>query len=409
MELQTHSGPGTDLLCSRYRCETCWKTFQNTVEALQHQRDRGLLHHFVEALHPAPGDHVFTAQYKSGIEDEHEDGEGKEIGSVGTASCVDSAKQLAVDLISLPEHHGIFIGSGGTCQPGHTRGEVVHFRGCGRGVLLSSGCQVDRIELRDFCRDQRLFLQPHDTRLPADEIVHRAVWSLGKRGYHCQGFNCEHFATWCCTGTAASAQAWYSSAVVDPVFPFGWAAVVAKDTACHRWDLWGSGAEWCSCGRSVSSSERADYRCSAGHVSCRYCVKARSDASLVEAARVQGNETARASMGASQGDPGVEPALRLARPLSCLWSACWEPLEAGNEGADPPGAAPTPQALCLPAASGRCAPLHPARVRHRVTLPQHLPRRQRAKPLEGSKHLPVDVATASNEQVIRADKAAGTR
>jgi hypothetical protein len=36
--------------------------------------------------------------------------------------------------------------------------------------------------------------------------VERAVSRVGERGYSLTGWNCEHFATWCATGIAASQQ-----------------------------------------------------------------------------------------------------------------------------------------------------------------------------------------------------------
>lgn len=39
-----------------------------------------------------------------------------------------------------------------------------------------------------------------------DQAVERALSRVGERGYSLGGWNCEHFATWCATGVAASQQ-----------------------------------------------------------------------------------------------------------------------------------------------------------------------------------------------------------
>jgi len=242
-----------------YYCHECDTGFDDLQEALRHSRHRGVLHKFVVAHRPAIGDHVYTAQYKDLMEEAE-----RPIG--------EHMERLMVDLISLPEHHGVFAGYR---QEGYEDPEVIHFEGCVKGVFSAGDSQISKTSVADFTRGQTLFVQPYDDRLSGEEALHRAFWALSKQGYHCQTFNCEHFAAWCCTGVASSKQAWYSSVFVDPVFPFGWAAVMAKDsTHCAvSWMASGSRSV-CFCGKdsTYEGDQGTDGRgCDAGHFICPKC------------------------------------------------------------------------------------------------------------------------------------------
>lgn len=303
----------------RYACEMCGQRFCTTQEVSLHHAEAGLMHRFVEVLRPAPGDHIYTAQYKSpagGSDLEDDD------------AFTDDMKKFVVGLVSLPEHHGVYIGG----SPGGD-GEVVHFDGCDRGIFLAGDCQVGVTSLDDFSRGSRTFLKLHEAVLPPTEVVDRARWALGKRGYHCQAFNCEHFAAWCCTGAAASSQAWYSSIYVDPVFPFGWAAAVVKDASHCASDLLAANARRCPCdpGSKGLAARSEAARCNAGHYICTDCLAAHRATSAAAAGSCDssmesdsaGPLKARAAAAADAG--GTRPSAA-ARPLCCLRPACWEPL-----------------------------------------------------------------------------------
>merc|ERR1711860_367465 len=147
---------------------------------------------------------------------------------------------------------------------------------------MSGDCQVALASLITFRQGQRLFLQPYPSiaRFSQEETVYRALWAVGKRGYNCQTFNCEHFAAWCCTGVAVSMQSWYSSLWVDPIFPLGWAFVVAKDAGHCALDTF-SAEGWssaCLCeigaGKSASSMGCSAGSCRKGHEVCCHCLLA---------------------------------------------------------------------------------------------------------------------------------------
>ena len=54
--------------------------------------------------------------------------------------------------------------------------------------------------------DWYVIKHPDDTCLPADDVVARARSKLGEGGYDPFENNCEHFVTWCKTGTPSSEQ-----------------------------------------------------------------------------------------------------------------------------------------------------------------------------------------------------------
>jgi uncharacterized protein YycO len=59
----------------------------------------------------------------------------------------------------------------------------------------------------DFARGRptRVISRPM-TGAERDQAVQRALSRVGERGYSLTGWNCEHFASWCATGIAASQQ-----------------------------------------------------------------------------------------------------------------------------------------------------------------------------------------------------------
>jgi uncharacterized protein YycO len=74
-------------------------------------------------------------------------------------------------------------------------------------VAENSPPGVRIVAFGDFARDLDTKVVSRDLS-PAerDQAVDRALSRVGERGYSLTGWNCEHFATWCATGVAASQQ-----------------------------------------------------------------------------------------------------------------------------------------------------------------------------------------------------------
>lgn len=88
-------------------------------------------------------------------------------------------------------HHGIDGGDG----------TVIHYTG-----TAVTGRRVERTSLESFAGGGDVFVRTYRSRLPTEEIISRAESRLGMSGYHLVRNNCEHFATWASTGSAASRQ-----------------------------------------------------------------------------------------------------------------------------------------------------------------------------------------------------------
>ena len=91
-------------------------------------------------------------------------------------------------------HHGIDYGDG----------TVIHFSG-EPGAAKRDAC-ITRASLDDFLKGGRLKVREYGLRDDPDTTIARAESELGSTNYHLISNNCEHFATWCCTGKKASAQ-----------------------------------------------------------------------------------------------------------------------------------------------------------------------------------------------------------
>ncbi len=88
-------------------------------------------------------------------------------------------------------HHGVDCGDG----------TVVHYVGP-RGTVR----RVARTPYDVFAAGCTVRIRTYERRLSADQAVAHAESRLGVPDYHLVRNNCEHFATWCCTGRAASSQ-----------------------------------------------------------------------------------------------------------------------------------------------------------------------------------------------------------
>ncbi len=93
--------------------------------------------------------------------------------------------------VSRYTHHGIDCGDG----------TVIHYAG-GPGTVR----RVERTSIDAFAEGSEVFVRTYRRRLPVGEVVANAESRLGADGYHLVWNNCEHFATWCSRGSAASKQ-----------------------------------------------------------------------------------------------------------------------------------------------------------------------------------------------------------
>ena len=93
-------------------------------------------------------------------------------------------------------HHGIDMGDG----------TVVHARPLDFRKPFGGGSVV-RTSLEEFADGQpvRATLEPPAV-FPPEEIARRAAAQVGREGYCPVVANCEHFATWCATGSHRSRQ-----------------------------------------------------------------------------------------------------------------------------------------------------------------------------------------------------------
>jgi hypothetical protein len=90
-------------------------------------------------------------------------------------------------------HHGIDCGDD----------TVIHFTG---EPGKKSDAAVARTSMGDFALDSIVHVREYSQKDDPVVVVSRAESKLGSREYNLVTNNCEHFATWCCTGKTASQQ-----------------------------------------------------------------------------------------------------------------------------------------------------------------------------------------------------------
>lgn len=83
-------------------------------------------------------------------------------------------------------HHGIYVGDD----------KVIHY--LSKGITLTG--------LNIFSRGHPIKIKKYMFQKDRNEIVSRAYSRLGENRYNLIFNNCEHFATWCCTGVPVSMQ-----------------------------------------------------------------------------------------------------------------------------------------------------------------------------------------------------------
>ncbi len=91
-------------------------------------------------------------------------------------------------------HHGVDTGEG----------HIIHFSG-EPGAAKLDAC-ITRSTVDEFLDGGELRVRAYGKRDDAATTLARAESKLGDTGYHLVTNNCEHFATWCCTGRPASHQ-----------------------------------------------------------------------------------------------------------------------------------------------------------------------------------------------------------
>ena len=90
-------------------------------------------------------------------------------------------------------HHGVDCGDG----------TVIHFTGEPFRKTTSS---IERTPMAEFGKGSRVRTRAYRKRDRPEVTMDRAESRLGFPGYNVAFNNCEHFATWCCTGEFKSRQ-----------------------------------------------------------------------------------------------------------------------------------------------------------------------------------------------------------
>lgn len=90
-------------------------------------------------------------------------------------------------------HHGIDCGDG----------TVIHFTG---EPGKKSDASIARSMISEFALDSIVRMREYSQKDDPQVVIGRAESKLGSKDYNLVTNNCEHFATWCCTGRTASQQ-----------------------------------------------------------------------------------------------------------------------------------------------------------------------------------------------------------
>lgn len=93
-------------------------------------------------------------------------------------------------------HHGIDCGDG----------TVIHFTGEPGKKMSKSEAGIARSMLSDFALDAIVHVREYSKKDDVQVVIERAESKIDSKDYHLVTNNCEHFATWCCTGRTASEQ-----------------------------------------------------------------------------------------------------------------------------------------------------------------------------------------------------------
>lgn len=119
-------------------------------------------------------------------------------------------------------HHGIYMG----------HDEVIHYAGYANGFSGGGSRKVERIALMEFAAGQPVQVRQHPgRRYSAEQVMARARSRLGEDDYSLWLRNCEHFATWCCTGEETSEQIRKAARTVARVGATGAGLALARSAA----------------------------------------------------------------------------------------------------------------------------------------------------------------------------------
>lgn len=99
-------------------------------------------------------------------------------------------------------HHGIDGGDG----------TIIHYDG---GLWEQHHAQIKRTSLEEFAQGYEIQVMKYGRCFPPAIVIRRAQGRLGENNYDLFDNNCEHFARWCKTGEAKSAQVETSKTVVQ--------------------------------------------------------------------------------------------------------------------------------------------------------------------------------------------------
>lgn len=99
-------------------------------------------------------------------------------------------------------HHGIDCGDG----------TVIHYDG---GLWEQENAEIKHTSLEVFAHGQDIQVMKYGRCFPPAVVIRRAQDRLGENNYDLFDNNCEHFARWCKTGEAKSAQVEISKNVVQ--------------------------------------------------------------------------------------------------------------------------------------------------------------------------------------------------
>ena len=110
---------------------------------------------------------------------------------------------IVVPICGPMTHHGIDLGDG----------TVVHWSSGMPGyasftdiITRKLAAEIRRTPFADFGDPANVHVRDYGTSFEADEVIRRALYCVGEKGYCLVGNNCEHLAAWCKIGKHQSEQ-----------------------------------------------------------------------------------------------------------------------------------------------------------------------------------------------------------
>jgi len=93
-------------------------------------------------------------------------------------------------------------------RSGYDHHAIVEYVDYGSGTAHVIEYGKKEVERRETGEMSKLYVIPYGTQDDDDTVLARARSRLGERNYNVFSNNCEHFATWCKTGSEHSQQVW---------------------------------------------------------------------------------------------------------------------------------------------------------------------------------------------------------